>query len=415
MPRSSFYTQRVYACSQTWRAQIGCGVVRCARALPVRDGASSAIVPSAATSMAQRSLPRSLLRAATFVRRNGISSSRTKRITNALHAPWSRLETGQPTYWRHVGESNTSECARLCDAGGHECTGFVHQRTGEWSCGVTYHNDCPGAGSGFNGGGLCYERNGGCAVPGTCYFFNNQTYSQHGTREVTPDESGALMRRAMSLGRASASFSGSPHLLDDATAGARCADDCFGFYRGDAKAQADTDRSAFTLDVLAANMSEFEWIARLEQSLETKLLSPCNAHPRMREILLDFLERWRGIGGSVFVAQPSLLPARPLRDRRQVMWPRGAHARTRRHELVQASGHRRLQSGAAQHVADHRRAGARDGYRDLSAGLRRRASGARACRARAVATSASRVRRAIASLAPDSPTHVPPGAPAPWG
>lgn len=227
-------------------------------------------------------------------------------ITSAARALVATDETGQPTYWRHVGESNTSECARLCDAGGHECTGFVHQRTGEWSCGVTYHNDCPGAGSGFNGGGLCYERNGGCAVPGTCYFFNNQTYSQHGTREVTPDESGALMRRDVfwkGIGKPGSS----PHLLDDATAGARCADDCFGFYRGDAKAQADTDRSAFTLDVLAANMSEFEWIARLEQSLETKLLS-CNAHPRMREILLDFLERWRGIGGSVFVAQPLYRP-----------------------------------------------------------------------------------------------------------
>ena len=65
--------------------------------------------------------------------------------------------------------------------------------------------------------------------------------------------------------------------------------------------------ASFTLDVLSSNRSKFEGDAALEQSLEGKLLE-ANAHPRMREILLDFLDRWRRIGGTIFVAQPLYRP-----------------------------------------------------------------------------------------------------------
>ena len=95
-------------------------------------------------------------------------------IGTAARAYVASDENGLATYWRHLGahRDNISTCFSICDASDN-CTGFVHHRSGEWSCGVNYHSDCPGATSGFNGGGQCYERYGKCAVPGTCYFFNS--------------------------------------------------------------------------------------------------------------------------------------------------------------------------------------------------------------------------------------------------
>ena len=216
-------------------------------------------------------------------------------------------ESGAASYWRHVG-ADVASCVTICDSSAL-CAGFAHQRTREWSCGVTYHNDCPGATEGFNGGNQCYERYGGCAVPGTCYFFNNRTYSQHGTRGIQPDEwdgtYGVQLRDVYWKGTGTPGSA--PHLIDETEAGAQCQSSCQSMYRGDAKAQAESDAAGWTLDVLSANRSQYEAAAALEQRLEDKLLE-VNAHPRMADIFLDFLDRWRRIGGSLFVAQPLYRP-----------------------------------------------------------------------------------------------------------
>ena len=136
----------------------------------------------------------------------------------------------------------------------------------------------------------------------------DETASRSSPREMEPREDGTIELRDVywkGPGRPGAQ----PHLTDDAQAGALCRDQCGAhqFYRGEAKLFASTQPDKWTLDMLSGNRSYFERIAALEQSLEGKLLE-VNAHPRMREIFLDFLDRWRRIGGSVFVAQPLYRP-----------------------------------------------------------------------------------------------------------
>ena len=210
-------------------------------------------------------------------------------------------EQGNPSYWKHVG-SDVSACIALCDTSA-VCAGFAHQRTMEWSCGVTYHDDCPGATEGFNGGGQCYDRGGDCVAPGTCYFFNNRTYSEWSTREVEADEHGLQLRDMYWKGVGSPGSA--PHLMGDVEAAEACS--CQTFYRGDAKVLGETSPASWTLDLLSSNRSQYELAAALEQQLEGKLLE-ANAHPRMGEIFLDFLDRWRRLGGSLFVAQPLYRP-----------------------------------------------------------------------------------------------------------
>ena len=228
----------------------------------------------------------------------GLDSSRRARVALS--------ETGSPTYWKHVGP-NVASCATICDAS-VECGGFAHQLSHEWSCGVSDHSDCPGALAGPNGGGRCFSRLGRCAVPGTCYFWNASAGArdQYNTAPVIVDTEGVLQRRDF-YWKGVGNPGSRPHLTNDALAGAQCAGSCQYFYRGPAKIVAERSPASFTLDVLSRNRSKFEGDAALEQALERKLLE-ANAHPRMREILLDFLDRWRRIGGTIFVAQPLYRP-----------------------------------------------------------------------------------------------------------
>eukprot|EP00965_Chrysotila_dentata_P175001 5777292-Pleurochrysis_carterae.AAC.1 len=69
----------------------------------------------------------------------------------------------------------------------------------------------------------------------------------------------------------------------------------------------DADPQLWTLDALATNWSDFVSYASLEQNLEHKLIA-AGEHPRMFDVFLDFLDRWRRIGGALFVSQPLYRP-----------------------------------------------------------------------------------------------------------
>jgi len=179
-------------------------------------------------------------------------------------------------YWRHVG-SNLTACRDVCDAAGSACAGFAHHKAGEWACGRTTHATCPGEGT-------CYDRYGKCSQPGTCYFFAAPKLDQYGTAAAPAGTRDVYFK---------ASVGG---LVSEASAATSCAGSCQFFYN------VEFNASTWTLDGLANKWPWFVDKAAQEQTLENKLIE-VNNHPTMTELLLDFMERWRVLGGDLLVAQ----------------------------------------------------------------------------------------------------------------
>ena len=197
----------------------------------------------------------------------------------------------QASYWLW---GNASRCEDACSEAGEACAGFMYRLEGAWSCGLArdHFGDC---GS---------ERDGN----GACYFFNDvvgvqfQQWPEVASVDEAYGTGDCALNNECSETYYKVGGNFTATAMPHSDAAEACGNDCQFFY-GDwgSYSPGSSSHRVWSIDDLYFHWPEFRQNAELEQELEDKLIRTLQRE-EMEEIILDFFERWRSIGGQLFIS-----------------------------------------------------------------------------------------------------------------
>ena len=200
-------------------------------------------------------------------------------------------DASQASYWLW---GDALRCEAACTAAGDGCAGFLYRLGGEWSCGLARDRlgDCGD------------ERDGN----GACYFFAEVVTVQHQQWAdiVNPDASYGTGDCALNNECAETYYKLGGNFtavaMNHAEAAEACGNDCQFFYGDWGRYDpGSASHRLWSIDDLSFNWDVFRRNAELEQDLEDRLILTLQRE-EIAEIILDFFERWRSIGGKLFIS-----------------------------------------------------------------------------------------------------------------
>jgi hypothetical protein len=243
----------------------------------------------------------------------GVGSGREELRANIYKGDGVDGDATKKSYWLW---GSPERCRDICSTAGPECVGFLYRTAGEYSCGLklgprkTQEGEC--AELGLPAGDA---RSG--QAKGACFFMAELGSLQYHTTWVDvmgPEEENAFNPNDCGIHQncKDTYFKTGPGFasarMAQSEAAQLCGNDCQFFY-GEVKgwAPGTSKHKAWELDGLLSEMDALRRMAHLEQQLEDRLID-ATRRPEMQDIILDFLERWRAIGGELFVGADLIKP-----------------------------------------------------------------------------------------------------------